>query len=129
MIDFSFLKNWLDDGRRPVVLECQVSRSGMSMSVYDREKLLYRVPSPACGGGIQKALEVFLASLFQPDLMTLIGAATRLVPVGHQWEGRFVFERYCDLDATLWAADAIGLTVQVHETRSATLLIIQKKGS
>lgn len=129
--DFSHLREWLARERSNaepgmVILECIPSRSGMSMSVYDRDRLMFRVPSAACGGGTGKALAHFLADHFQPELMAWIGTASKRVNAGHQWEGHFVFEYGLDLDSVVQVAEAIGLKVQAHETRTSTLLIIEK---
>lgn len=136
MTDFSHLKTWLNNGHRPVILECVVSRSGLSLSVYDREKLLYRING--CGfDRLGCALAEFLEALYQPEL-TL---AMMQGPVGYgchfktHSKGKSLAEEpasvsldgYCGIESMSEIARAVGLTVQVHETRSSTLLIIQKE--
>lgn len=148
MADFTYLKNWLDrPNPRPVVLECQASRSGMSMSVYDREKLLYRING--CGfDRIGTTLDRFLMNCFYPELLAFARKAQRHYNAGsggfyllkdfyglyyrpstdgHSREG-VLLDGACGLESMSAIADAVGLSVQVHEARSSTLLIIQKKG-
>lgn len=130
MTDFTYLKNWLEGPNpRPVVLECQVSRSGLSMSVYDREKLLYRING--CGfDRLGCALAEFLEALYQPELVSLRDFDDEMqlkpLPGFHRGPGRIHLEGARGFESMSAIAEAIGLTVQVHETRSSTLLIIQK---
>lgn len=126
--DFSYLKTWLDNARRPVVLECVPSRSGLSLSVYDREALMFRVPAAACGGGNYTALDRFMEACFTRELASI---NTNWPPEfrerGYDIYGRGPKVGSPDMDSAIKIAEAIGLTVQVHETRSSTLLIIQRR--
>lgn len=149
MTDFTYLKTWLSHGHRPVILECVPSRSGLSLSVYDREKLLYRVN----GCGFDRygcALAEFLETLYKDELETIAFAGTLHVPAtisnlgdpSRMWEympgfcgmrrnratRKVSLEGMTGIESMREVAEALGLSVQIHETRSSTLLIIQKKG-
>ena len=124
MTDFFYLKDWLDRGNRPVILECVPSRSGMSLSVYDREKLLYRING--CGfDRLGCALAEFLERLYQPELWEWLTTAP-LNTVQGWGKDHVILVGEAGIESMRSIADAIGLHVQVHETRNATILIIQK---
>lgn len=139
MADFTFLRHWImgspgqDASRhepRPVILECIPSRSGMSLTVYDRDNAIFRVPGAAFGGGLNAALDHFLESCFVPELSTINTAWPEWARErGYDLYGRGPKVGSDCIETSIKIADAIGLSVQVHETRTSTLLIITKKGA
>lgn len=159
--DFSHLRVWLTGegyGAEPgmVILECVPSRSGMSMTVYDRGERLYSIN----GYGFDRigtALGIFLESQFQPELFNLSKRILRresqerklTVPVNVILETRDQFsglhfpseidanwnpdytvslDGACGFESMIEVADAIGLKVHQSESKAGALIIIQKKG-
>lgn len=138
--DFSYLRTWLQNGHRPVLLECVPSRSSLSMTVYDRGERLFTVQ----GYGYDRigtALAHFLAQQFYPELLAFARTAKRQFyslegfsgfyyrpsPDGHGGEG-VSLDGACGFSSMQSVADAIGLSAQLSETKAGTLIIIQKKG-
>lgn len=151
--EFSHLRHWLtgedylkDCPPRPVILECIPSRSGMSTTVYDRGERIFAVNG--CGfDQIGTALATFLESQFQPELCKFAVQQFRDkkadFPNHSDWVTLknfpgFGYHAYgaelVHLDGATGfssmqqVAEAIGLSVQLSETKGGTLIIIQKKG-
>lgn len=159
--DFSYLRHWItgegypkDCPPRPVILECIVSRSGMSMGVYDRGERLYSIN----GYGFDRigtALGEFLERLFQPELFDLSRRILRresqerklIVPVNvileernqftglhfpsevdASWEPDYIVSLggACGFGSMQSVADAIGLKVHQSESKAGTLIVIEK---
>ena len=132
--DFLYLRRWLtgegysaDCPSRPVILECIPSRSGMSMSVYDRGERIFTVNG--CGfDRIGTALGEFLEACFQPELIAAPWHPARRpkfhpehkAPVHVYLDGATGFESMAEI------AQAIGLKVYRSESKAGTLIIIEK---
>lgn len=124
--DFSHLRAWLTTTNRPVVLECIVSRSGLSMTVYDRGERLYSIN----GYGFDRigtALGEFLEVCFQPELSRWMGSASSHSLGARAWERRIYLDGACGIESMIKVADAIGLSAQLSETKAGTLIIIQPR--
>lgn len=159
--DFSHLRHWItgegypkDCPSPPVILECVPSRSGLSMTVYDRGERIFMVQG--CGfDRIGAALGEFLERLFQPELFDLSRRILRresqerklIVPVNVILEERNQFTGLhfpSEVDAS-WEPDyivsldgatgfesmqsiasAINLKVTRSESKAGTLIIIEK---
>lgn len=129
--NFLYLRQWLTGETyspacppRPVILECIPSRSGLSMSVYDREELLYRINGTNGTDRYGRALARFLETAFESEL----SEAQNRIPARAFCGDSLYLDGERGVPVMAQVAEAIGLSVQVHETRSSTLLIIQKKG-
>lgn len=156
MKDFTYLRHWLTGegyGQgfepRPVILECIPSRSGMSLQVYDRGERLFSING--CGfDRLGSALAEFLERLFQAELEAL--ALSRLdintrpeKPFGWMdipgfYGTRFNFhgqklgfgnglvalEGSAGFEPMAQIAESIGLRVHRSESKSGTLIIIEK---
>lgn len=134
--DFLHLHHWLmgwpgqDAARhepRAVILECIVSRSGMSMAVYDRGERLYAIN----GYGFDRlgcALAEFLERCFQPELCRAFNANGILASryrSGTVDEHVFL-DGACGFSSMAEIAQAIGLKVHQSESKAGTLIIIEK---
>lgn len=127
--DFSFLRDWLNEpDPRPIILECVPSRSGLSMTVYDRGERIFTVQG--CGFyRIGAALAEFLERLFQPELRELDEVTELGTRAGFRaYASHVSLDGACGIESMIRVADAIGLTVHLSETKAGTLIIIQKKG-
>lgn len=151
--DFSYLRHWItgegypaDCPSRPVILECIPSRSGASMTVYDRGERIFTVNG--CNfDRIGTTLDRFLMNCFYPELLAFARKAQRHYNAGsggfyllkdfyglyyrpstdgHSREG-VLLDGACGLESMSQVAGAIGLSVQVHEARASTLLLIQRR--
>lgn len=144
--DFSHLRHWITgEGyapncpSRPVILECIPSRSGMSMTVYDRGERLYAIN----GYGFDRlgcALAEFLCSQFTTELKELAaqgyesthhvaGSAFQSVNMAEPWaepDWRVTLEGACGFEAMRSIAEAIHLKVTRSESKAGTLIIIEK---
>lgn len=133
--DFSYFKDWIIAGHRPAILECIPSRSGLSLQVYDRGKRIMTVN----GYGFDRigtALGKFLETLFQKELLTwacsldetkhahVLPHGAFLSPVS----GRVYLEGASSVESMSKVAEAIGLKVQLSESKAGTLILISKKG-
>jgi len=161
--DFSYLHHWVmgwpgeDASRhepRAVILECIPSRSGMSLTVYDRGERIYAING--CGfDRLGCALAEFLEACFQPELNNL----ARRVLTG-EWQDKHCFltnpllpkraalsgfhtKENNDLpgvfdhakgslrgavgfSSMVKIAQSIGLKVHQSESKAGTLIIIEK---
>lgn len=132
--DFSYLRHWItgegygpDTPSRPVILECIPSRSGMSMAVYDRGERIFTVPSPACGGGVHKALDRFLEACFVSELSAIHPTwPPSSKERGYDLYGRGPKVGSEDFESAAKVAEAIHLKVTRSESKAGTLIIIQK---
>ena len=155
--DFTFLRTWLTgEGYppgslpRPVILEYRRSKSGQSLSVFDRTDLLFRVK----GFGfhligtalVGMALARFLEKLFQPELNALAKAQTDWAPhlpadisgnryptrfPGLEWNaltGRSSLEGATGFDSMGRIADGIGLSAEGYQLKNSSIILITKKG-
>lgn len=115
--DFSYLRHWL------------------SMGVYDRGKRIFTVNG--CGfDRIGTALGIFLETQFQPEMVSEMmkgplgyGCHFRTPSKGKSLADEpasVSLDGACGISSMTVIAEAIGLKVQTHETRTSTLLIIEK---
>ena len=161
--DFTYLRSWITgEGYhpsfqpRPVILECIRSRSGMSMTVYDRGERLFTING--CGfDRLGCALAEFLEACFMPELEAwaephIATIAERKKTEGIKatcsWEqipgfygtrfntagqklgfvnGRVALEGSAGFESMVQVANAIGLKVHQSESKAGTLLIIERK--
>ena len=144
--DFSHLRRWItgegypaDCPSRPVILECIPSRSGASMTVYDRGERIFTVNG--CGfdrHGV--ALAIFLESQFRPELLSAARQRFCTMPV-QEWrrvgnfpgfeynpvKDRFSLTGEAGLTSMSEIASIIHLKVTRSESKAGTLLIIEKR--
>lgn len=152
---YHYLRQWLtregysqDSEPRDVILECIRSRSGMSMTVYDRGERIFTVNG--CGfDRLGTAAAIFLETLFQPELSAL--AERILTRESQEKHGRalvnpllerrkdFYGMRFkdeklpevslagaCGLESMQAIAQAIGLRLEQSESKVGALLIFKK---
>ena len=132
--DFSHLRAWItgegypkDSPSRPVILECVPSRSGASMTVYDRGERIFTVNG--CGfDRIGAALGEFLERLFQPELIAMSSHPARFATFrkGQVEPSRIHLEGACGFEAMRSIAEAIALKVTRSESKAGTLIVIEK---
>ena len=133
---FSYLRDWLDNGYS-VNLECQSSRSGMSMSVYCRDERVFTVQG--CGfDRIGTAIGYFLEPLFQAELRATMEAdpdrpyaakdyfGCKLYGATLCRDGSISLEGGCGVSSMQAIAKAIGLEVTTENLRNSTLVTISK---
>lgn len=127
--DFSYLRNWItgegypkDCPSRPVILECIPSRSGMSMTVYDRGERLYTING--CNGTDRpgRALAKFLEACFQPEL----AEHQSIIPARNFCGDSLYLDGERGVEALSQVASIIGLKVHQSESKAGTLIIIEK---
>lgn len=130
---FLYLRHWLtgegyspDWPPRPVVLECIPSRSGVSMTVYDRGERIFTVN----GGGFDRigtALGDFLEACFQPELRELDYAIELgSLPGFRAYASHVSIDGGTGFESMAALAQSIGLSVTRSESKAGTLIIIQK---
>ena len=149
--NYSFLRTWLTgEGYpagsllRPVILECRGSKSCLSMSVFDRGELLFRVKGYGDRNGT--ALARFLEELFQPELNALAKVQTEWAPhlpadlsgnryparfPGWEWNartGRSSLEGATGFASIADIAYEIGLSAEGYRLKDSTIIFITKKG-
>lgn len=135
--DYAYLRHWLtregygkDTDPGIVILECVPSRSGMSMTVYDRGEALFRVNG--CGfdrGGT--ALGTVLETLFRPELMawgrpqSSEALARQAVRISRK--GDYILTGEAGQESMRGIAEAIGLNVHFSESKAGTLIVLTAK--
>lgn len=135
---FDYLKNWIETGST-VVLECNYSRSGMSMSVWSRDRKIFTVQG--CGfDRVGTAIGDFLEPLYQEELKATIKPDPARPYCSAGWFGGHLYGSVVRPDSSISLdggcgqrsmeiiADAIGLQVSTESTRNSTLILIEKKG-
>ena len=122
--DFSHLREWLVRERSNaepgmVVLECVPSRSGMSMSVYDRGELLFNIKGTLELG---ECLARFLEEAFEPEL----SQNQNEIPARAFCGDSLYLDGGKGLPLMMQVAQALHLKVTRSESKAGTLLIIER---
>ncbi len=123
MVDFSYLKNWIDfPVPRPIILECERSKSGMSMSVYDREKKIFTLGGcgfDRIGCAIARVLETcWQAELDGVDDTGLYGA--------RRYNGHVHLEGATGYECMAQIGRLIGLNIRVFDSRHGSIIHITR---
>lgn len=123
MKDFTYLKNWIDYGcPRPIILECERSKSGMSMSVYDREKKIFSIGGcgfDRLGCAIARVLEhCWQAELDASDADGMYGA--------RRYNGHLQLEGMTGWQCMTEIGAKIGLKIAVYDSRHGSIIHITR---
>ena len=123
MFDFSYLKNWIDyECPRPIILECERSKSGMSMAVWDRDRKIFTVGGygdDRVGVAIARVLEhCWQAELDGSNVSQLYGA--------RRVDGRVSLEGAAGSESMAEIGRAIGLNIRTFDSHHGTIIHITR---
>ena len=123
--DLSYLKAWPEmPYPRPIILECERSKSGMSMSVYDRDEKIITIGGcgfDRIGCAIARLLESVWGEELQANSDKLGGMyGARIV------EGNVSLEGMTGYNCMIDIGKVIGLDIRVFDSRHGSIIHITK---
>lgn len=124
MIDFSYLKNWIShECPRPIILECERSKSGMSMAVWDRDRKIFTV-----GGCGFDRVGVAIARVLEHCWQAEMDSAHNVCELyGARWfNGRVNLEGATGSETMAEIGRAIGLNIRTFDSHHGTIIHITR---
>lgn len=126
MKDISYLKDWINYPiPRPIILECEHSRSGMSLAVYDREQKILTIGGcgfDRIGCAIARVLEtVWGEELNASNVDGMYGAK--------RYNGKINLEGMTGYSCMQAIGAEIGLQIGVYDSHHGTIICITKKAA
>ena len=123
---YLYLKDWINHpDPRPIILECVSSRSGMSMSVYDRDRKVFSI-----GGSrfdrIGCAIAEFLENVYRAELDANQTAITGKYGAKLLQNGHVILEGMSGESSMRDIGKAIGLKIRVYDAHSSTMIHITR---
>ena len=124
MKDFTYLKNWITySNPRPIILECEPSRSGMSLAVWDRDRKIFTIGG--CGfDRIGCAIARVLEHCWQAELDACPEVPAKYGARVH--DGRVNLEGACGYSCMQEIGALIGLKIGVYDSHHGTVIHITK---
>lgn len=123
MKDFTYFKNWINyPVPRPIILECERSRSGMSMAVWDRDQKIFTIGGcgfDRVGCAIARILEhCWQAELDASDVEGMYGA--------RRHNGKVSLEGMTGYSCMAEIGAKIGLKIGVYDSHHGTIIYITR---
>lgn len=124
MQDFVYLKNWINfQEPRPIILECEPSKSGMSLSIWDRDRKIFTIGG--CGfDRVGCAIATVLTHCWQTELDT--SDATSLYGARRKDDGRVSLDGACGAGCMQAIGKMIGLNIHTYDSHHGVIIHIAK---